>query len=120
MALKIYYQGESISDTVTVVDSDGNLIDLDTLDDITLKFYQYTSKAPAKTLTLSGSGLEKTDPANGEFKYILNKSDTLEFPAIAVIKGRLILQDTNTDYENNTRYRHDDQELFEMRKKIKS
>jgi len=59
MNLDTYYTGESVPLTLTLTDKDGNAINLDSLDDITVTVFHKHSRVVMDTFTLTGGTVTK-------------------------------------------------------------
>jgi hypothetical protein len=118
MAIDIFYQGESFNRTITITDSDGNAIDLDTLNEITVEVFRAGTYNTIITKTLTGGGVEKTDASNGECICYFDKSET-ESLKPGIYKVEITTQETNTNYENDTLYGVGQSDFFELKTQSK-
>ena len=105
-----YYQGESIPITLTLTDRDGNAIDLDSLDDITVTVFHKRSLIIMGTFTLSGGTVTKTTPASGILDVKLDGTDT-DGESTGIYVAQVDTEETDADY-TPLRYRYGQEDTF--------
>jgi len=110
-----YYQGESIPLTLTVVDDDGNAIDLDTLDDIEVKVFNKSTREVMNTFTLSGGTVTKTNAPNGVCD-VVNDGSTTDIRT-GVYVAQVKTEETDADYSPK-RYRYGQVDAFILKQSI--
>lgn len=112
-ALDTYYQGESIPLTITISDSDGNALDLDSLDAIEIKVYHKNTHVAIGTYTLAAETVVKTTPDSGICDIKINSSDTTD-AMVGTYRLQTKTTETDTDYEDDTRYRFGQSDAFKL------
>jgi hypothetical protein len=111
-----YYQGDSIPLEITITDKDGNVIDLDTLNTIEIKLFNKMRGTVLNTYTLT-SGVTKTDASNGVCDIHINNSDTATADT-GTYAAQIAITNTDTEFENDTRYRYDQVDAFVINAKV--
>lgn len=114
--LDYYFTGESIPLTLTITDRDGNAIDLDSLDDITVTVFHKYSLIIMATFTLSGGTVTKTDAANGVCDIILNGTDTTG-EQTGIYCTQVDTEETDADY-TPLRYRYGQADAFILKQSV--
>ena len=111
-----YYTGESIPLTITITDKDGNAVDLDTLDEITITIFHKYSRVVMAIFTLTGLTVTKTDAANGVCDIILNGTDTTG-EQTGIYCAQADTEETDADY-TPLRYRYGQTDAFILKASV--
>lgn len=100
-----YYRGHSIPVDVTLTDSAGDAIDIDTLDNVWISVYHKHTNNLLKQGHLNGSGVAVVGGvgANGVVRLVIDRSDTLLADA-GRYRADVKTLDTIATYENNDKY----------------
>lgn len=116
MNLDIYFTGESIPLTLTILDKDGIAVDLDSLDDITVTIHHKYSLIIMQTFTLSGGTVTKTDAANGICDIIIDGTDT-DGEQAGIWMSQVDTEETDPDYTPK-RYRYGSSDAFILKQSV--
>ena len=118
--LDSYIRGvDSIELQLTLEDEDGDPIDTDTLDEITVEIITKKKGIPENdvywTGTLTGGTVEDTTPASGIITCYIDYQDTEDWPISLRYWARTTIEQTDADFTSGIKVSVSEEPVFRMR-----
>jgi len=120
MALDSYVRGlDSIELELTLTDEDGDPIDTDGLDEITVEIITKKKGIPENdvywTGTLTGGTVEETTPASGVITCYIDYQETDDWPISLRYWARTTIEQTDAAFTSGIKVSVSDEPVFRMR-----
>ncbi len=111
MILETLHRGQSAPIDLTLEDSDGNALNIATLDDIWVSIYHDASLVEMENYQDTLGTITTVDAAAGEIRVILNDDDT-EDKITGIYAADVRTSETDVAYAANTRFRAASGQVF--------